>query len=303
MKKDSGFIEYNAVLFLFFISAVITGSMFYTASAMNYSQSDKRDFNNKLAADMLLDEIINKMQPLRQYQYDDRNNIIITSLCLEYESYKLEFMDVSSGYNLNFLSDADMTDSSLTRLLFLDNTGAAFTSWRNNNGLSTSKESWREFIKQEAWESCVSYGWLHINDTASFAYRRIYSSFAASDPGKLFPLVNYFPRMNVNMVNPAIIRPLIMRNTFRIERANERTEALINRLSSGPVLHADISSILNISVNHPIMSYLGTKTAFWMIRFTMPSALEVEAIVAAIPDKDGGVQDIELYRLIDRKFL
>jgi hypothetical protein len=109
--------------------------------------------------------------------------------------------------------------------------------------------------------------------------------------------------MNVNMVNPDILRPLITRGSFRVERANERADTLLNRLRSGSVLHAEISSTLRIPVNHPLMSYLGTKTAFWKIHFIMPSTLEVEAIVAAIPKRGGGVQEVELYRLIDRRFI
>jgi len=303
MKKDSGFIDFNAVLVLFFVAAVISGGVLFAASAMTYSQADNRDFDNKLAADKLLDEIIGKIQPLKTYQYDHVDNELIKSLCREYENYRLEFFDASSGYHLDFLSDTDMADGNVTRYLFLDNSGADFIAWRNANGLSVSKTAWREFVKEEAWESCVSYGWLHKNDTASFAFRSIRASFASADPEKLFPLVNEFPRMNVNMVNPDMLRPLIMRGSFNIERPNEKADALINRLRNGPVLQADISSILRISASHPLMSYFGTKTAFWKIHFTMPSSLEVEAVVAAIPKKNGAIQEVEIYRLVDRSFL
>jgi len=302
MKKDAGFIEFNAVLLLFFIVALASGAVLYTVSAIIYSQTDNHDFDNKQAADALLDEIIFKMQPLRLFSYDDENNEVITSLCREYESYALEFTDVSSGYHLDFLSDANMADSRITRYLFTDNTGIAFSAWRNINGLSVSKTAWREFVREEVWEACVSYGWLHKDDIESFAFRSISKAFAVIDPENLFPLINDFPRMNVNMVNPEIIRPLIMRSAFRIERANERADALINKLKSGSILRSDISSILRIPSNHSLMGYLGTKTAFWKIHFVMPS-LKIEAIVAAIPKEGGAVQEIELYRLIDRSFL
>lgn len=302
MKKDSGFIEYNAALLLFFIAALISGGALYTSAAINLSRSDNRDFNNKLAADLLLDEIIGKTQPLRLYQYDDKNNALIKSLCHEYESFRLEITDVSSGYHLDFLSDEDMADLSLTGLLFLDNSGTNFTSWRNANGLSVSKTAWREFVKEEAWPFVVSYGWLNKNDTESFAFRNIRRSFAVADPDKLFPLVNHFPRMNVNMVNPEILRPLIARASFKIEKPNEKADTLINRLKSGPASRSDISSILDIPDSHQLMSYLGTKTAFWKLRFIMPSSLAIEAIIAAVPNKDGGAQEVALYKLIDRYF-
>jgi len=303
MKQDSGAVEFSAVLLLFFIVAIISGGVLFASAAMTYSQTDTHDFDNNLAADVLLDGIIAKIQPLRLYPYDDVNNELITSLSREYRDYGLQFADVSSGYHLDFLSDADMADGNLTKYLFLDNTGSGFVTWRNAHGLSTSKSGWREFVKEEAWESCVSYGWLYNNDTESFAFRSIVRSFATAAPDKLFPLVNDFPRMNVNMVNPDILRPLIIRSAFKVEKPGEKADTLINKLRAGPILHADISSILKIPVNHPLMGYFGTKTAFWKIRFTMPSSQEVEAIVAAIPKKDGAVQEIELYQLIDRRFL
>ena len=303
MKQDSGYVEFSAVLLLFFIVAIISGGVLFASAAMTYSQADTHDFDNKLAADLLLDGIIAKMQPLRLYPYDDDNSEIITFLCREYKDYGLQFTDVSSGYHLDFLSNADMADGNLTKYLFLDNTGSGFAAWRNAHGLSVSKTAWKEFVKEEAWESCVSYGWLHRGDTESFAFRSIVRSFAITAPDKLFPLVNDFPRMNVNMVNPDMLRPLIMRSSFKIEKPGEKADALINKLRGGPVLHADISSTLRIPVSHPLMGYFGTKTAFWKIHFAMRPSLEVEAIVAAIPKKDGAVQEIETYRLIDRRFL
>lgn len=105
------------------------------------------------------------------------------------------------------------------------------------------------------------------------------------------------------MVNPDILYPFIMRSTFKVEKPKEKADALKSKLNSGPVLHADISSILKIPINHPLMEYFGTKTSFWKIYFVMHPSLKVEAIVAAFPKKDGAIQEIEAYRLIDRSFI
>jgi hypothetical protein len=302
MKHDSGAVEFNAVLLLFFIVAIISGGVLYATAGMKYTQTDSRDFDDRLASDKLLDTIIAEIQPLRLYPYDAADNPVIAELLRKYEKYHLELTDVSSGYHLDFLSDADLADDGITEYLFADNTGTAFTAWRNINGLSLEKSKWRELVKEEAWASCVSYGWLHRDDAESFAFRSISASFATVVPDKLFPLVNDFPRMNINMVHFEMLRPLLMRDSFKIEKPKEKADALKNRLGNGPVLHADISSVLKIPVSHPLMGYLGTKTAFWKLRFVMRPSLTVEAIVAATPKKNGGVQEIEAYRLIDRSF-
>ena len=303
MKKDSGFIEFNAVLILFFIAVIITGSVLYASTAINYSQADNRDFDEKMSAVLILEEIIEKMQPLSIFGYDDENNALLSSLCTEYGNINLKFTDVSSGFNLNFISDLDMADNTIAGLLFLDNTGSSFLTWRNNHGLTTSKENWREFIKEEAWPHCASYGWLHINDIESFGFKTIAKEFSTSDTDRLFPLVNNFPRMNVNMVNPEILRSFVMRSTFKIEKPAEKANVLINSLKAGSLSHAEIASIMRITVNHPLMGYLGTKTAFWKIEFTMPTSLKVEAIAAVIPQKTSIIQEIDRYQLIERRFI
>jgi len=302
MKQDTGSIEFSAALLIFFIAAVIAGGVAYAAAGMGYFRTDIRDFNVKTDADLLLDAIIAEMQPLRLYPYDDKKNAVITGLCQKYEERRLEINDVSSGYHLDFLSDAVLADGGIAAYLFRDKTGAGFTAWLKANGLSASREKWREFINDAAWNSCVSYGWLHKDDAESFAFRYVSSAFNSPSSDKLYPLVNDFPRMNVNMVNPDILNPLIMRNSFKIEKPKEKADALADRLRASPVSGADISSILKIPASHLLMGYLGTKTAFWKIRFTVRKSITVEAVVAAIPKKDGAIQEIESYRLIDRVF-
>jgi len=300
MKNDDGYIEFGAVFFLFFIAAIIAGCALYASSAINYSKASNRDFDNNLKADLLLDEIIEKMQPLALYGFDDKNNNLIISLHSEYSAYNLEIEDASSGWNLNFISDADLSDIGITSILFNDSSGAAFFTWRTANGLSVSKESWKEFIKEEAYDHVTDCGWLHRNGTASFAYRQISASYGVTDPEKLFPLVNNFPRMNINMVDPEILLPVLTRNSFAIERQNEKAGVLITRLKESSLTRSDIVSIMRVTENHPIMGYLGTKTAFWKINFTTAEALKVEALVAAMPLKNGAPQEIESYKLINR---
>jgi len=302
MKQDTGSIEFSAAMLIFFIAAVIAGGVTYAVAGMNYFRTSTRDFNIKTDADLLLNAIITEMQPLRLYPYDDKENTLLTGLCEKYKAQGLIINDVSSGYHLDFLADAILTDSGVAGYLFRDKTGAGFNAWLKTNGLSASKDKWREFINEEAWNSCVSFGWLHKDDVESFAFRHVSLIFNEPSFDKLYPLVNNFPRMNVNMVNPDILNPLIMRNAFKIEKPKDKAKALADRLRAGPVLSADISSILKIPVNHPLMGYLGTKTAFWKICFRMRNSISVEAVVAAIPQKDGAIQEIETYQLIDRVF-
>ena len=302
-KYNEGSVEFGAVIILLFVAVSLSGGVLFASSGLTYINADTRDYSEKHAADNMLNNIISEMQSLAQNPYDHKNSEIISGLCRKYSGQELEFSDVSSGYHLDFLSDADLADSGIANFIFKDNNGSGFISWRNVNGLSTSKNNWIEFIKEQALDACVSHGWLHISDRESFAFNKLCSAFNTSSEEQLFPLVNNFPRININMVEPEILRPLIMRSSYRLERAGEKADALISRLNEGPLLYANVSSILNIPSDHPLMTYLGTKTSFWKIRFKFRNNGTVEAIIAAIPKKDGGIQEIEQYRLVERRFL
>ena len=94
-----------------------------------------------------------------------------------------------------------------------------------------------------------------------------------------------------------------MRNSFNIKKPSEKHENLVAKLKNGPLLDTDIAATLQIPLSHPAMSYMGSKTAFWNISFAMGQALTVDAIASAIPPKNGKRQEIELYQLIDRRFV
>jgi hypothetical protein len=303
MHKEEGAIEIGAVLLLFFLASLLSGVILFTAAGMTYFQRNKNNFTEKTNALDMLNAVVGDMQELKEYPYDDPENAVLGRLYLAYGGYSLEIKDVSSGYHLDFLSDKDIADKLIVEYLFVNNDASGFIRQRDANGLSRSTEKWREFVKEEAFASCVSYGWIPAGQTDSFAFRTVRASWGTDHAETLFPLVNNFPVMNVNMAAPDMLKPLIMRNEFKIEKAPEKFEALKNKLLAGPVMDSDLSSIMQIPLSNSLFNYLGTKTAFWKISFVFPGTGLVEGIVAAIPQKDGKRQEIEEYRLIDWRFI
>jgi hypothetical protein len=303
MDNESGALEAGAFLLLFFLVSAFSGLVLFAASGMIHLQRAKNDFAEKMNAQKILEDLVGDMQELKNYPSDNRQNAVLEHIRFSYNDYSLEIADVSSGYHVDFLSDEDVSDKLIAEYLFPGGDAAPFIRWRDINGLSLSTEKWREFIKEEAFDSCVAYGWVPVTQIDSFAYRSITASWAGADAEKLFPLVNDLPAMNVNMVHPDALKPLIMRNSFHIEKAAEKFESLKNKLIAGPILDSDISSILQIPLSHKLFAYLGTKTAFWKITFIFPGLGLVEGIIAAIPEKDGKRQEIAEYRLIDRSFI
>jgi hypothetical protein len=303
MKKDEGSVELGAVILLFFLVTLGMVGVLFATTTMTFNARVSNDIERKITADTLLARIVNDMQPLKEYPFDDPRNPLLEGLRLHYRNYGLDFIDISSGYHLDFLTDEDLGDKNLADYLFHGGNPEHFITWRNTNGLTTNKDLWQSYIKEEAWKSCVAYGWINQNSSENFAKKTVTRILGTSDNDMLFPLVNDFPLMNVNMVEPSILKPLILRSSFKIEKAEEKRENLILRLSGGPLLHSDISASLQVPVTHPIMRYLGTKTTFWKIYFATDPKTRVEAIVAALPQKNGEWQEIAEYRLIDRIFV
>jgi hypothetical protein len=303
MDKEKGAIELGTVILLFFLASLVSGSVLFVMSVMTYNKRNSSEFHEKTQAETILDNIARTMQELKRYPYDDPKNVFIESLRRQYDDYALDIVDISSGYHLDFLSDSDMTDSLLCEYLFINNSSSDFIRWRNANGLSQTTGKWRNFVKRESFDACVSYGWIPAANTESFVFRTVSLSWGVSDITSLFPLVNDFPLMNVNMINPDIIKPLIMRADFKIEKPLEKFEMFKSKLQAGPVIDSDIASIINIPYTHPLFQYLGTKTTFWKISLEFSRIGSLEGIVAAIPPKNGKRQEIEEYRLIDRRFL
>jgi len=300
MKREEGAAELGAVIILLFISSMFAGSVLFFQANMTYFIRNSHEQEEKIKAENLLKEIVRSFQPLKDYEYDAVDNPLLSNLQNKYADYDLAIMDISSGYHLDFLSDSDLNDTKLKEFLFRGRNPSEFIAWRNSHGLSTSKTAWRSFLRDEAWDACVSYGWIHAAQTGSFAFNVASASYKTSDLKSLFPLVNEMPLMNVNMVSPDIITPLIMRPAFEIKKPSEKAETLKNKLLQGQVILSDLSSYLEIPKNHALFTYLGTKTAFWKFIFRYKSGMYVEAVIVAIPKKDGGIQEIEKYVLIDR---
>lgn len=300
MKQEEGAVEFGAVIILFFLSAILVSSALFVQASMIYFRRNSNEQEEKTSADKLLREIVLSFQQLTSYDYDSIENPVLSYLRNKYADYNIDFMDISSGYHLDFLSDGELQDERLKNFIFINESPSEFISFRNSRGLTTDKTMWKTFLKEQALEACVSYGWIHKSQIDSFAFTVISASHKTTELKSLFPLVNEMPMMNVNMVSPDIITLLVLRPSFKIEKSAEKAETLKNKLLQGPVILSDISSYLEIPREHAIFAYLGTKTAFWKIIFCYRQRMYVEAVVAAIPKQGGGIQEIMQYKLIDR---
>jgi hypothetical protein len=299
LKNDEGAVELGAVLILFFLSALLGGLTLFSSAAMKYFQNNRAVQDERDAAYGLVTDVVEAVQILKNEENDYNGMWAVQKIESVYAGNNLSLTDISSGYHLDFLSEKDLNDANLASFLFLDKSPHQYIRIRDERGLSTDLDRLKPLINSEAWDSCVAYGWLNSRHTDSFAFRAISNSFGTSDRDALFPLVNEFPLINVNMAAPDILAPIVMRGEFKIKNPKEKMGLLKDKLLSGPLGVDDIASALDIKTTSDIFCYLGTKTSFWKINLLFRPGITVEIIVAAVPKRRGGKQEIDRYELVD----
>ena len=303
MKHKDGFIELGALIILLFLSVILSTLVIYFSAVTKNFQRNNHEQKELKEAELLLDNIVTALQPLKDYEYDDINNDLLLSIQFQYAQYNLCFEDISSGYHLDFLSDADLSDTNIAKFIFNTESPGQFISWRNVNGLTTDKNLWKLFVKENAFPFCAAYGWLHHSQDNTFAYRTICQDYNTNNTETLFPLVNDFPMININMVIPDVIEPIILRYSKNIPEVKKKLDIVKTKLLQNSMTLTDISSTFEIPMTHVLFAYLGSKTAFWRIYLDIRQGMKMEAIVAAIPEKNGNIQEIEKYSLIDRRII
>jgi hypothetical protein len=182
--------------------------------------------------------------------------------------------------------------------LFLSDSAEQYLQHRNANGFSPTKETLERFIERAVLPSCSVAGWLNAAETDTYAFKSIAAKFKASDADSLFPLVNTMAMMNVNMMKPETITPLLYGGSWGVKNATKANDKMLARFGSGPVDDTDIRSIFGLPEMSRLYAYLGCKTAFWELSFTMHDK-RVTALVAGIPERNESSRKVAEYRLVD----
>ena len=302
-KKEDGWITAASLLFLFFITAIVSGLALIVTSSNIYFRKNQNDYRIKKEADILLDKILEDIQYLAEENFDSPENRYIFDFINKYNNRSLTLEDISSGLHLDFLPDSDLADPNLCKYLFINNDAGSFINYRNEYGLSNNIDNWKPYINEAAISSCVTFGWLHSAHDSSYAFNQISKNFNTADPDKLFPVVNSFPLININYVDPQIIEFFILQPSFKIKEAKEKYKKLKTRLEQRPLDDLDIMEILETPLTNKIFCYIGCKTSFWKITFIAEGKYLVEAIVAAIPDEKHNPRAVDKYELLNRRFL
>ncbi|HHU37653.1 MAG TPA: hypothetical protein GXZ47_10585 [Treponema sp.] len=297
-KRKQGSIEPGSLLIILFISVLLSGLSVYAFSSFDYYTKNVIENQRMKEIKHLLYLVISDMQIMVNDEIDYPDDPSILFLRSKYDKNELILKDVSSGYHIDFMPDDLLASSSISEYLFLGESAISYIKHRDENGFSMTNAALEQFIKRPVLASCTVLGWLNINEQKSFAFKEISATFNSTDTDVLFPVVNTMPMTNVNMIEPEILTPLLYSGFFGIEKVSAANERMIARFGFGPVDDTDISAVLKVPESSRLFTYLGGKTSFWELFFTIHD-VTVNALIGGIPDKNNKSRMVKEYRLVD----
>ena len=285
----------SLVMLLIFFGVIAGGTILENAAVMKFFDRSRFDFREREIMRDMLDELVRTFNELVFLDADDEQNPVLENIRNRYAVYNLSIKDVSSGFNLNFLPDADLSDPGIAEFLFANGNAEGFLRFRRYQGFVTEKVAWSSFLKEESMGSVVCYGWFSTLHKEAETCRMLAAVFGKTGED-LYPIMNDLPLINVNTMDTALIAPLISRRSWRINNAVAKATAIKNRLEQGSLTEGELRSLLDLAENHEVFRYLGVKTAFWSLSFKK-GRYRMDAVLAAIPER--GTRTIMHYTLIE----
>lgn len=297
-NRSQGSIEAGSLLMILFISALLSGLSAYAFSGLQYVKKNMIAYQKEAEIKNLLHSIVSDMQIMVDDEIDYPDDPTLIYLGNKYEEYGLTLTDASSGYHIDFMPDALLSSASVSQYLFLTDSAEQYLKNRNDKGFTPTKESLEQFVERATLPSCTVVGWLNITETNTYAFKAIAKKFKSSDADKLFPIVNNMAMMNVNMMKPEAITPILYGSSWGLKNVKTANDKMLVSFGSGPINDTDIQAVFELPELSKLYAYLGSKTAFWELSLTMHNE-KVTALVAGIPERKACSRKISKYSLID----
>jgi len=238
----------------------------------------------------------------------------------EIPDVRISLQDISSQLNANWAQKNIFEKTALGLLLRAGSSAQELQQRREDKGISTDiAAEYADLIKEDALPRYFTgYGYANLNVTDEFALRRLYAvrmadqagaeifhtrlqqallqkkllkrtdlrQFLGLDYGKLFPLMNVEPMLNVHFVEPLILGELLSLPDLRIPQPRQVAQVILDARDRSELTTEKLRQILGAAEDNRIYQYLGVVTWFWKITIARASS-RLELIVARVPSDDG----------------
>ncbi len=228
--------------------------------------------------------------------------------------------DISSKLNANWTQKAVFEKTILGQLLRAGSTAQDLQQRREDQGIATDiAAEYADLIKEGALPRYFTgYGYANLNVTDEFALRKLFAirmsdqagaevfhtrlqhalmqkkllkrtdlrDFFGLDYGKLFPVMNAEPVLNVHFTEPLILGELLSLPDLRIPQPRQAAQVILDLRDRSELTAEKLRQVIGAPDDSRIYQYLGVVTWFWRITLTR-RPVRLELIVARVPADDG----------------
>jgi hypothetical protein len=315
--RENGSVTTQIFAVLLFLSTLTIGSSL-VLSAFSRSTRHAEEYTSlRQDIDALLEEVVAALaadttpevngfdDPIWGYHRRMAKNYLIT---IEAESDRL---------NPNFIRKDIFENTALSELLQPGVSAADVQQFREDHGLSLAPDAYTSLFNEDSYRQYFSgYGWANINLLDEFAAQSLALSLTGSAHDaaelrdiiewllmdrqlidraalrdaldtqyeKLFPFVNAEALMNVNFIEPFILKELIACPDYGVSSPDSRCRKLLALRESQSIDAETLLDTLGIDSDNRLCYYLGSVTWFWRVTFTGEDGNEVcTAIICRLP--------------------
>lgn len=294
--RQDGFGTAGAFVLLAFLAACILGfAAFYTNLHFSIVRSHKRQqaiCNMRL----LIANVVDDFNSLADEKADTPESAVLQQLKQTYASYNIDIQDVSSGVPINFITDTDLDNKQIRKLLFLSDSAVdKFKSDRKDRPFILDLQELVPYMTSDGLSCCVLFSWINTVFLKAYGVRTINS--AVKSDMSSFPLMNRLPLMNIYFMNEKLLEMFVSRTDFHITEPEQKLKNIKFYLDGGYLFTKEsLAEILCIKQDSIFFDYIGFKTQFWKVKLKN-GLYTANVIIAAFP-KDENSTEVGYYDII-----
>jgi hypothetical protein len=123
-----------------------------------------------------------------------------------------------------------------------------------------------------------------------------------TDYGDLFPFINAEPLMNINHIDPDLLRELLAYPDYGVDSPEGRLSEVLARRESEGIAREDIPLILGVPPGSPLTHYLGSITWFWEITVSGARKTLKTVLCGLPPELPAGQETGIEYQIIEQRY-
>jgi hypothetical protein len=330
-RGDSGFASTYFLFILILLSSLVIGIGIYLHSGIQSEIRAQHDNSISVELNRITTEVIDAIRDDPSPDIQSFADQVWTWQELTPDGYTVTINPISDRVNLNFVRK-NLFDKTALALLFMPGkTSSDLQQYREDHGFFLLPSAYGEFFipaNLDRYFSC--YGWANINLIDEFAAGVLARYLTGSDqaaeglrntietlllnrrtasPGDLrmilgidfnefFPFINAEPLMNINHIDPDLLRELLAYPDYGVASPEARLSEVLARREGGGIARENIPLILGVPPENLLTHYLGSITWFWEITVIGPRKALRTVLCGFPPETDHSIE----YQIIEQRY-